>query len=89
MFPKSMMRNNVSATTVPSLHRILVLFNYLKTTNNSTQCYIVSDLKSTSPPLTWSIDGVVEYFKKSDISKYAKLFIDSTYVIPITLIEQM
>ena len=33
-----------------------------------------SDVESTSSPLTWSIDEVVEYFKKSDISKYAELF---------------
>ncbi|XP_028409566.1 sex comb on midleg-like protein 2 isoform X2 [Dendronephthya gigantea] len=34
----------------------------------------VSDIGSTSSPLTWSIDEVVEYFAKSDISKYAELF---------------
>ncbi|CAB3990239.1 sex comb on midleg 2, partial [Paramuricea clavata] len=41
---------------------------------NTTLIIIVSDVGSTSSPLTWSIDEVVEYFKKSDISKYAELF---------------
>ena len=36
--------------------------------------HLVSDVGSTSSPLTWSTDEVVEYFKKSDISKYAELF---------------